>query len=61
MVNGYVLLNPFQCDHASWWLHAGVVPSHGVAMDTSLFGLNLPRLPFNLSQATFSQEAPKLI
>ena len=46
--SGYVPLNSFQCDHASWWLHASVVPSHGVVMGTSLQGLNLPRLPINL-------------
>ena len=26
----------FQCDGASWQLPTGVVPAHGIAMDTSL-------------------------
>ena len=29
----------FQCDGASWWMHAGVVPAYRVAMDTSLLCL----------------------
>ena len=32
-------LNSFQCDGASWRLHAGVVPARRVAMDTSLICL----------------------
>ena len=38
----------------SWQLHAGVVPAHGIAMDTSLLGVNFLRRPTNL-QGTTSQ------
>jgi len=41
----YVPPNSFQCDGVSWWLHAGMVPVHRVAMDTSLPGMNLLTLP----------------
>lgn len=50
----YVLLNSFPCESASWWVHAGVVPAHGVAIDTSLQGLNLFRIPSYI-QGTSSQ------
>lgn len=41
----YFPQNHFQCDSVSWLLHAGVIPAHGVAMDTILLGSNLLRLP----------------
>ena len=36
-----------QCDGASWELLAGVVPAHGVAMDTSLPWAEVLRPPAN--------------
>ena len=44
----YVPPNSFQCDSISWWLHAGMAPTHRVAMDTSLPAMNLVKLPPNL-------------
>ena len=44
----------FQCDGASWQLFTGVVPAHGVAMDTSLPWPEVLRPPANL-QGTSSQ------
>ena len=57
---GYGLLGifqwyPLQCDSASWWLLAGVVSVHTVAMVTSLLHRN--RLD---SQATNKAPVPKL-
>ena len=46
----------FQCDSASWQLHAGVHPACRVAMDTSM--LCLRRLG---SRPTFKAPVPKLI
>ena len=37
-----------QCDGASWQLPTGVVPAHGVAMDTSLSWPEVLRPPANL-------------
>ena len=44
----------FQCDGASWQLPTGVVPVHGVAMDTSLPWPEVLKPPANL-QGTSSQ------
>ena len=52
----YFPLNFLQCDGASWRLHAGVVPTRGVAMGTSL--LSLRRL---CPRPTFKAPVPKLI
>ena len=52
----YFPLNFLQCDGPSWRLHAGVVPTRGVAMDTSL--LCLSRWG---SCPTFKAPVPKLI
>ena len=49
-----VPLNSFPCENANWWVHAGVVPAHDVAISTSLLGLNLFRIPSNI-QGTSSQ------
>ena len=38
----------FQCDGASWQLPTGVVPVHGVAMDTSLPWPEVLKPPANL-------------
>ena len=46
----------FQCDGASWRLHAGVVPARRVAMDTSLLCLRRSG-----SRPTFKAPVPKLI
>ena len=52
---GYVSLNSYPSDGASWWLHAGVVPAHGVTTETSLLCMNLHRLLTNL-QGTRPQD-----
>ena len=52
----YFPLNFLQCDSASWRLHAGVVPTRGVAMDTSLLCLS-----HSGSCPTFKAPVPKLI
>ena len=45
-----------QCDNASWWLHARVVPARRVAMDTSLLCLRCSG-----SCPTLKAPVPKLI
>ena len=52
----YFPLNFLQCDGPSWRLHAGVVPTRGVAMDTSLLCLSCSG-----SRPTFKAPVPKLI
>ena len=51
----YVSLNSYPCEGASWSVHAGVVPTYGVATETSLLSLNLHRLLTNL-QGTKPQD-----
>ena len=46
----------FQCDGASWRLHAGMVPARKVVMDTSLLCLRRSG-----SRPTFKAPVPKLI
>ena len=43
-----IFSNLVQCDRASWQLLAGVVPAHGVAMDTSLPWPEVLRPPANI-------------
>ena len=44
-----------QCDGAGWWPRAGLVPSHRVAIETSLLCLILPRGPPPTFLGTSSQ------
>ena len=54
---GWVFSTEFlQCDNASWWLHARVIPARRVAMDTSLLFLRC-----SVSRPTFKAPVPKLI
>ena len=54
---GWVFSTEFlQCDNASWWFHARVIPARRVAMDTSLLFLRC-----SVSHPTFKAPVPKLI
>ena len=38
-------MNYFMCDGASWWLQAGVIPTHCVTMYTSLAKTEFAQAP----------------